>query len=252
MKKWIGLFGWGVSALASFGQNNEVTTTFTWPVAPVENYHTDSGPFLDLANLGKYHLGEDWNAYDFMDFGNPVYAVSDGKVVSVQNITKSDRWGKVAVIEHVLLNQKKLYSLYAHLKDLSVSEGAVVTEGQQIGTIGDANGYYGPHNGSGPHLHFEIRDNPNWRSFPQAYLAPPLDLAIVRRYKNPSLFIDDRLGLQSVLLTAGQWQVLKPSVNASMALVYVAYGDRKMTFNQAVTEKLLNGTIQFRWPGEWT
>ncbi|PIZ01141.1 hypothetical protein COY62_00175, partial [bacterium (Candidatus Howlettbacteria) CG_4_10_14_0_8_um_filter_40_9] len=48
-------------------------------------------------------------------------------------------------------NGSLFWSQYAHLKDMSVKVGDIVSRGQEIGTIGDANGKWVSH------LHFEIR-----------------------------------------------------------------------------------------------
>ena len=46
---------------------------------------------------------------------------------------------------------RKIVSYYAHLSTYTVEDGAEVTAGQQIGTMGTTG------NSSGPHLHLEIR-----------------------------------------------------------------------------------------------
>lgn len=55
--------------------------------------------------------------------------------------------GKTVVIEHL----PGVYSMYYHLDEISVSEGVVVEQGEQVGTLG-ATGL-----ATGPHLHWEIR-----------------------------------------------------------------------------------------------
>jgi murein DD-endopeptidase MepM/ murein hydrolase activator NlpD len=46
--------------------------------------------------------------------------------------------------------------IYAHLNKVRVKPGAIVTKGQIIGESGNTG------NSSGPHLHFEMRDNIRW------------------------------------------------------------------------------------------
>ena len=244
--RWCGLL---MSVSTTNGQLVAPATTFSWSVG--SGYYSDFGPFLDFANFGKYHLGEDWNAINGQDLGEPVYAVANGKVWAVQNIDWPDSWGKVVVIEHTLFSGGKIYSLYAHLEDFYIAKGTVVAEGELIGTIGNANGYYGPQNSSGSHLHFEIRNDSKWRDAPQGYIRPPLDLRVARRFKDPSLFIDDRTGLQSVPLVAGNWTVIRPQVDSSTALMFITYGHQTMTFSRAVAEKLVDAKIQYGWPGGW-
>lgn len=76
--------------------------------------------------------------------GTPVYAPARGRVVMA-----ADRiiTGGSVVIEH----QPGLYSIYYHLHRIDVSEGVIVAQGEQIGTVG-ATGL-----ATGPHLHWEVR-----------------------------------------------------------------------------------------------
>jgi hypothetical protein len=76
--------------------------------------------------------------------GTPVYACGSGKVVLVENRISS---GNSIVIEHL----PGLYSLYYHLDSISVTEGQMVEQGEEIGLSGDTG------LATGPHLHWEIR-----------------------------------------------------------------------------------------------
>ena len=62
-------------------------------------------------------------------------------------------YGKVVIIDHGKVNGVPVTSLYAHLSSYSVSNGVSVYKGQIIGNVGTT-GY-----STGPHLHFEIREN---------------------------------------------------------------------------------------------
>ncbi len=100
---------------------------------------------------GKYwstghHTGVDFNGVA----GNPIYAIGDGKVV--QAVNNSGSYGTHVMISH----GNGIYSFYAHgvSGSLKVSEGQIVSKGQQIMNVG-ATG-----NVTGPHLHFEIRTSP--------------------------------------------------------------------------------------------
>ncbi|MEK7585462.1 MAG: M23 family metallopeptidase [Patescibacteria group bacterium] len=226
----------------------KVATFFTQPLYPMSDYY-DLAPFLDFEN-GKYHLGEDRNALDGADFGDGVHAPGNGKVVVSRIIETPDPWGKVIVIEHTLVGGRKIYSLVAHLEDVFVSVGEVVDQGELIGTIGDSNGYYGQSRGSGPHLHFEIRNNPNWQISPQGYLSSPLNMTASQQYENPSLFIDDRDSLMVTTLTKNTWKLVKPWRNTSSALAYIEHNGKKWTYAQAVSKGLVENSFQYRWPGE--
>ena len=93
-----------------------------------------------------YHTGVDFNGVA----GNPIFAVGDGKVV--QAVNNSGAYGTHVMISH----GNGIYSFYAHgvSGSLKVSEGQIVSKGQQIMNVG-ATG-----NVTGPHLHFEIRTSP--------------------------------------------------------------------------------------------
>ena len=104
------------------------------------------------------HCGEDWNyeSGGATDLGKPVYASARGVVVSAAH--EGSGWGNIVMIKHYIPRASHpdyvyITSTYAHLQSYSVSVGEVVARGQQIGTIGDADGKYSPH------LHFEMRWN---------------------------------------------------------------------------------------------
>jgi murein DD-endopeptidase MepM/ murein hydrolase activator NlpD len=64
----------------------------------------------------------------------------------------------------VLLHDNGLRTLYAHLSRWTVARGQQVTQGEQIALAG-ATG-----NATGPHLHFEVRPEPQTVADPMAYL----------------------------------------------------------------------------------
>ncbi len=84
--------------------------------------------------------------------GAPIFAVQYGLVVEAGYFDQGG-YGRRVVIEH---EDKSFSTLYAHLKEVLVKEGDVVTAGQQIGTMGGnledkLRGASG-----GTHLHFEV------------------------------------------------------------------------------------------------
>lgn len=115
--------------------------------------------FLDYnATKHGYHTGEDWNGNGggSSDLNDPVHAMADGVVVYVRDTEIRDGWGKVLAIKHRLpadMGGGTIYSIYGHLEEISVALDAPVDVGDQIGTLGDANGYYL----GAAHLHFEIQ-----------------------------------------------------------------------------------------------
>lgn len=91
----------------------------------------------------QFHKGIDMAAPE----GTKVYACKAGAVISTVYMDKT--FGNYIVIKH----PNGLTSIYAHLSKIQVENGEKVTTGQQIGLVG--------HTGmaTGPHLHFEIRQN---------------------------------------------------------------------------------------------
>jgi len=91
-----------------------------------------------------YHTGIDMA----VPVGTEVIAVADGKI-------EPANWGKSYGIQAV---QKVAggWVMYAHLSELDVKPKDEVKKGQKIGKSGNTG------NSSGPHLHFEMRDNIRW------------------------------------------------------------------------------------------
>ncbi|QQS43564.1 M23 family metallopeptidase [Candidatus Roizmanbacteria bacterium] len=80
-----------------------------------------------------------------------IYAIQDGTVVFAEDtryMTSPYGWGygKLVVIEH----EGGVFSLYAHLNDMSIKEGDTVKQGDEIGVMGSTG------NSTGTHLHFEM------------------------------------------------------------------------------------------------
>jgi murein DD-endopeptidase MepM/ murein hydrolase activator NlpD len=99
--------------------------------------------------LGKwwskgYHTGVDFA----VKTGTPVLAVADGKI-------ENANWGK-SYGNQVVQKVAGGWVIYAHLNAARVKSGAIVKKGQIVGESGNTG------NSSGPHLHFEMRDNIRW------------------------------------------------------------------------------------------
>jgi hypothetical protein len=69
--------------------------------------------------------------------------------------------GNTVILEHILINGKRVYSLYAHLDSFApgLQVGTCVKKGQQIGIMG-ASGYGDPHYWKNRHLHMEFKIAP--------------------------------------------------------------------------------------------
>ncbi len=91
--------------------------------------------------------------------GTSVVAMADGVVM----ISKSSGWnggyGQYIVIRH----PNKTQTLYAHLSANDVVAGQSVTQGQKIGELGNTG------RSTGPHLHFEVRGDPDPVPTPDLY-----------------------------------------------------------------------------------
>lgn len=133
-------------------------------------------------NGGRPHPGLDISA----PTGTPVYAALPGKVISImsgcvapQSSDSSDRvaelrrcgsgYGNYIRIEHggspflhlqaglPLWEGDKVYTSYNHLRSVDVSVGDTVNTNQKIGEVGHTG------HSTGPHLHWEVSTDPNFR-----------------------------------------------------------------------------------------
>ena len=104
-----------------------------------------------------YHTGVDFA----VPTGTNVLAVADGKI-------EAANWG-AAYGTQLVQKVEGGWVIYAHLSKALVKAGDKVTKGQHIGESGNTG------NSSGPHLHFEMRDNIRWSAGkdidPKAILA---------------------------------------------------------------------------------
>ena len=103
-------------------------------------------PYKKLGKMWSkgYHTGVDFAVKS----GTQIIAVADGKI-------ESANWGKSYGIQAVQKVECG-WVIYAHLSKLEVKPGDQVVKGQKIGLSGNTG------NSSGPHLHFEMRDNIRW------------------------------------------------------------------------------------------
>ena len=108
---------------------------FTWPVRG--EIITEFGP----SQRGVHNDGVNIAASE----GASVGAAAKGRVAFVGTNIKS--FGKLVLVKH----DGGIITAYAHLGDISVKEGDIVTAGQSIGTIGRSGRV------DSPQLHFEIR-----------------------------------------------------------------------------------------------
>lgn len=91
--------------------------------------------------------------------GTPVRTAAEGSVLFAG---PQQGYGLLAIVEHA----GGLVTVYAHNRDLRVRTGQTVREGQVISTVGESG------KTSGPHLHFEVRQDGEPVD-PLRYLGPP-------------------------------------------------------------------------------
>lgn len=94
--------------------------------------------------IGRGHTGIDYRA----DIGTPVVASSNGQVIEITN-GWSGGWGISVVLNH----GNGVTTRYAHLSKTAVGLGQTISQGSIVGYSGNT-GF-----STGPHLHFEMRDN---------------------------------------------------------------------------------------------
>jgi Peptidase family M23 len=121
------------------------------------------------------HLGDDLNGIggENSDLGDPIYAIADGRVLLARDGGLG--WGNIVILLHAYLEngeRKYVQSYYGHVQEMLVRPGETVKRGQQIATVGTANGRYFAH------LHFEMREfitpfiGPGYREDTRGWLDP--------------------------------------------------------------------------------
>ncbi|MGE0199411.1 MAG: murein hydrolase activator EnvC [Candidatus Melainabacteria bacterium] len=122
-----GMFDWPI--------RGPVTSRFGYRVHPIHRTR-------------KFHTG--------LDIGGPnggaIRAADGGQVIFAG---WKGGYGKAVMINHGYRNGRNFVTLYGHMSGFAVSNGATVSKGQTVGYEGST-GY-----ATGPHLHFEIRENGN-------------------------------------------------------------------------------------------
>lgn len=135
-----------------------------------------------------YHTGADLNLNDpywDADAHSPVYAAAHGVVTYAGRLPG---WGNVIVVRHdpLISNGQVVYGRYAHVEDIRVQVGQRVVRGEQISSVGNAEGIY-PY-----HLHWDISPTDILQTQPWHW--PKLDLdGVMTHYVDPRQYtIDNR------------------------------------------------------------
>jgi murein DD-endopeptidase MepM/ murein hydrolase activator NlpD len=124
---------------------------------------------------GSTHRGQDISANQ----GTSIHSFASGTVVKTGTSTT---WGNYVVVSH----GNNYYSLYAHMEDngTNVVEGQTVTDGQQLGSVGNTG------RSSGPHLHLEVGQADDLASFLSTNnrdqtRTSPSEIGDLEQYINP-------------------------------------------------------------------
>ncbi len=190
-----------------------------WAISPYDHFYF-SRPIasrdvkLPLSNYryGNVFFGE--HVHTGMDITSdmrkPILAAGDGKVAWAGyglyrgGVRLDDPYGKSVVIRHSFGYQgEPLFTVYAHLDEITIQEGDVVAAGDQIGLVGDTG------HTTGPHLHFEVRVGENdyfATRNPALWLAPPQGWGVLvgriessygRLLENQSIYLHSRLDVEN-------------------------------------------------------
>ena len=155
-------------------------------IYPLKNYIVTQ-KFGETVTDPKGHTGIDL----WQPVGTPVYAAESGDILAagiINNSYGNSQYGKCILIDH----KNGYYTFYAHLDSILVQVGQSVLVGTQIGTVGQTG------NVTGPHLHFEVRTNPNWnRSY----------------FINPEAICGLAIDKPNVIQTPNIGNLLKPNLN---------------------------------------
>lgn len=165
--------------------------------------------------------------------GTPVKAMADGKVVSAGSDGAGTKMGMgyFVVLEHVLVNETKLYTLVAHMQaDPALTPGACIRRGTQVGTMGETGAAEGPHTHTEVRTFSELRDgyapDPSSEGYlnpldvigSQSYLtrdicsAPPALAATFYGHELPPLLKPGQCGDFALLLANSGADTWKPGV----------------------------------------
>ncbi len=137
----------------------EVPQDYLIPLPPYLGPDASDGNVYMVDQLGTYSTGRGQGSHPGVDIavpqGTPVRAMANGIIERAANDPAG--YGNYVVIKHPNFpdpteNAKltTVYSVYAHLQSILVTEGDLINKGQLLGASGKT-GF-----ATGPHLHFQI------------------------------------------------------------------------------------------------
>jgi len=133
------------------------------------------------------HAGADFAA----PRGTPVHVVSDGVV---KFAGRQNGYGNVVYVKH---QDGRYTTVYGHLSRIDVKVGQTVKQNQKVGTVGSTG------IATGPHLHFEYRDNGGTPRDPVVMLAEHQEGVAISDAERQA-FEDWSASMEQQLALAGQ------------------------------------------------
>lgn len=130
----------GLKPVPESGSDEATESFYIWPYEG--NIDEDFG-WRNRDGYSEYHAGIDMRA----PRGTPILAAATGVVESAGDFHNG--YGKMVILHHADGKQ----TVYAHMNDIYVTKGDLVTQGTIIGEIGSTG------DSTGNHLHFEVRVN---------------------------------------------------------------------------------------------
>ena len=113
----------------SYPSDGEITSGFGWRMHPILGYQ-------------RFHSGVDFGA----DYGSMIRSADRGLVIFAGWY---GGYGNAVIVDH----GNNITTLYGHTSELYVAEGQSIERGQPIAAVGSTG------LSTGPHLHFEVRQN---------------------------------------------------------------------------------------------
>lgn len=120
------------------------STAFLYPLPQKYRLTSDFGRRVDpvTGKKGAFHKGLDFGAPG----GTNILAAKQGTVLVAQFY---GGYGKTVILDH----GNGVWTLYAHMREITVKKGETVEQGEVIGKVGSTG------KSTGNHLHFEVRIN---------------------------------------------------------------------------------------------
>jgi murein DD-endopeptidase MepM/ murein hydrolase activator NlpD len=137
-------------AVVKFKLDNQVNDNLdsvneAYLISPVPSQGVTSG-------FGEKRSYENHPGVDLkVNSGTPIKSPADGTILDAE--TRSNSCGGTIQIQHA----DGFVSRYCHCKNINVSKGQSVKQGEVVGLTGGAKGDSGRGNSTGAHLHFELK-----------------------------------------------------------------------------------------------